>query len=206
MSKSSCCTKDLIVMALALTFWVGWRGAKDWVQSLSEVNHSKLLTASTPGILPFPSPTIPDLKLGTPGNTVKVNETYGKLLLSFEANHGQTDPKVKFLSRGKGYGLFLTSTEAVFTWPTADFRPSQTGSLLTSYELCVPNFDFRIRDRVRQHLHPNPATGHQKSTSLRMKLVGANPKAQVEGLEALPGKSNYFIGNDPGKWRTNVPT
>jgi len=37
-----------------------------------------------------------------------------------------------------------------------------------------------------------------------MKLVGANPHAKVSGLEELPGKSNYFIGNDPKKWRTNV--
>jgi hypothetical protein len=38
-----------------------------------------------------------------------------------------------------------------------------------------------------------------------MKLVGANPHAKVSGLEELPGKSNYFIGNDPNNWRTNVP-
>ena len=38
-----------------------------------------------------------------------------------------------------------------------------------------------------------------------MKLVGANPKAQIEGLDRLPGISNYFIGNDPAKWRTNIP-
>jgi hypothetical protein len=37
-----------------------------------------------------------------------------------------------------------------------------------------------------------------------MKLVGANPKAKVVGLDELPGKSNYFLGNDPKKWRTNV--
>src|ERR1035438_10258896 len=35
--------------------------------------------------------------------------------LSFEANQGQTDSQVKFLSRGDGYSLFLTSYEAVFT-------------------------------------------------------------------------------------------
>jgi hypothetical protein len=40
---------------------------------------------------------------------------------------------------------------------------------------------------------------------LRMKLLGANPGAVVAGREELPGKSNYFIGNDPRKWRTNVP-
>ena len=27
----------------------------------------------------------------------------------------------------------------------------------------------------------------------------------MSGLEGLPGKSNYFLGNDPDKWRTNVP-
>jgi hypothetical protein len=35
--------------------------------------------------------------------------------LSFEANQGQTDGVVKFFSRGDGYALFPTPTEAVFT-------------------------------------------------------------------------------------------
>jgi hypothetical protein len=39
-----------------------------------------------------------------------------------------------------------------------------------------------------------------------MKLVGANPKASMVGLGQLPGKSNYFVGNDPKKWRKNVST
>src|ERR1035438_6048335 len=34
--------------------------------------------------------------------------------LSFETNQGQTDGVVKFFSRGDGYALFLTPTEAVF--------------------------------------------------------------------------------------------
>jgi hypothetical protein len=38
-----------------------------------------------------------------------------------------------------------------------------------------------------------------------MKLVGSNPAPNVMGLDELPGKSNYFIGKDPKKWRTNVP-
>src|SRR3972149_4791713 len=37
---------------------------------------------------------------------------YGGLPLIFEANAGQMDPAVKFLSRGPGYTLFLTPTEA----------------------------------------------------------------------------------------------
>src|ERR1700704_3231031 len=45
---------------------------------------------------------------------MRLAENYGKLPLHFEANQGQTDARVKFLSRGAGYSLFLTSTEAVF--------------------------------------------------------------------------------------------
>src|SRR2546430_3334333 len=39
-----------------------------------------------------------------------------------------------------------------------------------------------------------------------MKLVGANQAANVTALDELPGKTNYFVGNDPKKWRTDVPT
>lgn len=42
-----------------------------------------------------------------------VLETYGRLPLSFEPNVGQSDAQVKFLSRGRGYGLFLTADRAL---------------------------------------------------------------------------------------------
>ena len=38
---------------------------------------------------------------------------YGAIPLHFEANQGQTDDQVRFHARGPGYGLYLTSTEAV---------------------------------------------------------------------------------------------
>ena len=40
-------------------------------------------------------------------------DEYANLPLSFEANQGQTDPQVKFHSRGRGYSLFLTSNEVI---------------------------------------------------------------------------------------------
>src|SRR3989442_1425626 len=96
---------------------------------------------------------------------------YRGLPLIFEANAGQMDPAVKFFSRGPGYTLFLTPTEAAL-------------ALIKSPADAAPS----------------------KGTLLRMKLVGAAPQPQVSGLEGLPGKVNYFIGNDPLQWRTNVPT
>src|ERR1019366_7185252 len=40
---------------------------------------------------------------------------------------------------------------------------------------------------------------------LRVKMLGANPASDVSGVDEMPGKSNYFIGNDAKKWHTNVP-
>lgn len=97
------------------------------------------------------------------------------LPLFFEPNQGQTAPQVKFLARGAGYGLFLTADEAVLSL----HRPSPASRTATA-----------------------PQTA--PSSVIRMKLEGAN-SASVSGAEPLPGKSNYFIGNDPAKWRHNVP-
>jgi hypothetical protein len=41
--------------------------------------------------------------------------------------------------------------------------------------------------------------------SMRLRLVGSDPSAAPEGLDALPGRSHYYAGRDPGRWRTNVP-
>jgi Bacterial Ig-like domain (group 3)/Beta-propeller repeat/Transmembrane protein 131-like N-terminal len=52
----------------------------------------------------------------SPQPQARILEGYGKLPLSFEANHGQADARVKFLSRTAGYTLFLTRDEAVLAW------------------------------------------------------------------------------------------
>ena len=43
-------------------------------------------------------------------------------------------------------------------------------------------------------------------TVVRMQLVGANTSPSVTGVDQLPGRANYFIGKDAGKWHTNIPT
>jgi hypothetical protein len=49
-----------------------------------------------------------------------------KLPLAFEANQGQADAQVKFLSRGSNCTLFLTSTEAVLAFPAlANLKPGK---------------------------------------------------------------------------------
>ena len=93
---------------------------------------------------------------------------YGKLPLAFEANLGQHDPQVQYVSRRPGYTIFLTSDEAVLSLRRVE--------------------------------------GEQTTTdAVRMRAVGASPAPQIEGRDELITKSNYFIGGDPSRWRTDVP-
>jgi hypothetical protein len=116
-----------------------------------------------------------------------IRADYGKLPLSFEANEGQSGSQVKFSSRGNGYSLFLTEQSAVL----ALTKPDPTAN--------------RKLDRFAGKAAPKP-TPPPKTDVVRMELVGASRASKVEGAEQLPGTANYFIGNDPAKWRTNVPT
>jgi len=99
---------------------------------------------------------------------------YGRLPLTFEVNQGQADARVKFLSQGPGYMLFLTANEAVLALPASN----RSG---------------------------NPGARSKNSSNVAMRLIGANPASSVSGLERAAGTSNYFIGNDPAKWRTDIP-
>ncbi len=123
---------------------------------------------------------------------IRLSEGYGRLPLSFEANHGQTNARVKFLSRGPGYSLFLTSTDAVF----ALRQGSGTGGEGRGERGEGPR---RIDPQSQV---PNP----QSLSVVRMKVIGANSRPRITGLQELPGKVNYFKGNDPTKWRTNIST
>jgi uncharacterized repeat protein (TIGR01451 family) len=51
-----------------------------------------------------------------------------------------------------------------------------------------------------------PATTQTPSSVVRLHFEGANPAPAVVGVNRLPGIVNYFIGDDPALWRTNVPT
>jgi len=44
-----------------------------------------------------------------------------------------------------------------------------------------------------------------KANVFRLQLAGANRSVSPVALDQLRGKSNYLIGNDPAKWRRNIP-
>src|SRR5438309_1904707 len=58
---------------------------------------------------------------GVPRKSQIANQ-FAQLPLRFEANAGQTDPRVKFLARGAGYTVFFTGTEVTLALPSSTLR------------------------------------------------------------------------------------
>ena len=98
--------------------------------------------------------------------------------LAFEPNQGQADPAVKFLARGRGFGLFLTQTETVLVVSPAAGAARRPGA--DGGEATAPSV-------------------------VRMRLVGADAAPTVTGLAPLPGRVHSLVG-DPDRWRRDVPT
>src|SRR5881398_1149650 len=131
--------------------------------------------------------TIAGPKLTKPAGSAEATqarlaESYGKVPLSFEANQGQTDPRVKFLSRGSGYTLFLTSDEAVLA-----LRSQRPDAALKEAKGVRSHKGKSHQWSVVSRQLQKPTDHGQRTTDvLRMKLVGANQAAKVTALDGLP--------------------
>ncbi len=109
--------------------------------------------------------------------------------LNFEANQGQTDSRVKFLSHGDGYALFLTSHEAVFTLrPPAGAKAPPT----------VFRMELRGANRAAQ------VTGADKLAGVANYYIGNDAKKWRSGIATYgkvkyegiyPGVDAVFYGN-----------
>lgn len=101
-----------------------------------------------------------------------LQKDYGKTPMLFEQNKGQTDRTVKFISRGKGYMLYLTEKEAVF-------------SLKVESEQLNPEI---IKSKTKSQ---KPTA---KSDELCMTFTNANANPVISGIDEAITKTNYYIG------------
>ena len=136
----------------------------------------------------------------SPGTTVtdsserdRIQESFGNLPLSFEANMGQVDGAVKFLARGVGYTFFLTSSEAVLDFlrnhETAESSPSA-------------NHVIRLKPVGS---NPNPkVSGHHELPGKIHYFIGNDPArvhtdvslyAKVRMEDVYPGIDLLYYGN-----------
>ncbi len=102
--------------------------------------------------------------------------------VSFERNVGQFDGDVSYVARTSRYTLRLGKGEAVIAMVSG-----RAGSI-----------NGKPADRLVDAAAAQPAV-------VRMQFAGGRRDAAAAGELALPGKANYFLGDDHSKWRTNVP-
>ena len=142
-----------------------WRGVAILPPQLTPNASLRFVAIATAGLFfigpVFAQPLLAD----TAAHRIGLGQTTRPM--AFEVNQGQSDAEVKFLARGRGYNLFLTSTQCVLS--------------------------------LKGRANPSPAV-------LRMDLAGANPRPEMESLEPLEGKVNYFMGADPKGWRMDIQT
>jgi hypothetical protein len=111
---------------------------------------------------------------------------FAQLPMHFEANQGQADRAVKFLARGMDFSLALTGDAVLVRWHQPGIVPPDV-----------------LRAAGQRRTKPARRAARH---AIRMQLLGANPDAEVIGVEELAGKVNYLIGHDPTRWRSHIPT
>ncbi len=140
----------------------------------------------SPAIAPKLSPRIPiggKRPAAAPAKQAAL-KAFAQLPLDFETNRGQAPAGFDFVSHGPGYVLGLSPGVARLSVQ----RVTKHRSSMVTPE----DFGAALSERIA-------------SSPLELRLVGSNANATASGVSEQLGHSNYFIGNDPSKWQTQVP-
>jgi PKD repeat protein len=119
------------------------------------------------------------------GKTSFLSERYGKIPLFFVKNEGQMDSRVRFYERSRGCETFFTDDSIVFAVTRATEGPFEGPS---------------------SGLEEGPPRQPGNSHLIRLTPLGMQRNVHLSAEDAQAGKTNYFIGDDPDRWRTDIPT
>ncbi len=155
----------------------------------------------------------------------QIQETYGKLPLYFIRNDGQVDEKVKFYEKGSGHATYFTKEGVYITLGRGEKLDDRSKKLEDKSkksddrsEKLEDTFPVIMKDEApKQSLPkiPSPLAGEGEgggdkgdmtSQLIKLTFLNANPNPEIIAADQQEGKVNYFIGKDPEKWRTNIPT
>jgi Beta-propeller repeat/Domain of unknown function DUF11 len=139
---------------------------------------------------PFISRPTSSLHSSTSQSKQQVLATYSHLPLIFEPNQGQTDPKVRFLARGGGYGLYLTADEAVLALQRNSRHPSDRTSavsmkLVGATSTAKPTGDGQLPGTSNYLIGNDPSKWHRDLPQFE----------RVRYPNAYPGIDLVFYGN-----------
>jgi hypothetical protein len=109
----------------------------------------------------------------------------------FIENRGQIDGTVQYYAPGARASVYFTRDAVVLDLKQIQGSPGQVISRPGAIAGSVPE-DAGIPSMTR-------------GCAAYLRFEGANPASTIEARNELGTKFNYFRGNDPSGWRTNVP-
>jgi hypothetical protein len=120
---------------------------------------------------------------------IKVCQNYGKLPLYFIENKGQVDSRVKFYEKAGGHAIYFTPENIYFA-----LRKKENAVKVRHMEMTSPGTSPDTQEKAAP-----PAV-------VQLTPLGMQTGVKIEAVEPQEARFNYFIGNDPAKWRTNIPS
>jgi hypothetical protein len=119
-----------------------------------------------------------------------VSKSISSMPVAFTENTGQWDERALFRANAGGATMWFTQDGAYyqFTRRIPDESTHASGRQTPS---SAPDIDREPEQ--------------YETTMIKAAFVGANPSPRMIGQELMEYSCNYFIGNDPDKWRTDVP-
>ncbi|MFC1476227.1 SBBP repeat-containing protein, partial [Candidatus Zixiibacteriota bacterium] len=120
-------------------------------------------------------------------------QTMGQMPLAFTKNAGQWDEQALFKANAGGATMWFTREGTCYQFTRRIPRP---GGDPSAPQLAVGKFG---------HGRFNDEPDSIETIAIKATFVGANPDPEIIGESLMEYKCNYFIGNDPTNWHTDVP-
>ncbi|MFH1219359.1 MAG: FlgD immunoglobulin-like domain containing protein [Candidatus Eisenbacteria bacterium] len=108
----------------------------------------------------------------------------------FIENRGQVDSRVKYYCPGSRAAVYFTQGAVVIDLKEEMRNPQGRGP----HEMPYEELKAEVADSMVQ-----------KGCAIYVRFDGANPSPVIEARGEIETKYNYFLGNDPTRWQTEVP-
>jgi hypothetical protein len=134
--------------------------------------------------------------LGRTAAAPRLEMNFGRLPIYFIENRGQVDKQVKYYAAGKGHTLFFTRDGMVLSMVPPGKAPGEE----------PPGFPpLGPKGHRAQQARPEE-TAPVMPNIVRVTPVEIKKDVKIKALQLQDCRVNYFIGKDPKKWRTDIPT
>ena len=131
--------------------------------------------------------------------------------LAFTENQGQWDDQVLFRANAGGATMWFTKDGAYYQFTRRISKTDDISGIASdrrergnpphSPEVTLSDPFVTLSGVEGRFNQPD----NIETMMIKASFVGTNPNPRMVGEEEMDYKCNYFLGNDPTKWRTDVP-